>query len=206
MKHSHPSIRFFAVVPLVSALLVGVAVVPRAHAKKATVRASWDEAASIHESGDFTPGVQVFLKSSERLQGRLAGMTPSGLRLQRKGSETVIARNDVRAIRFVSRKKAGRRNRVLALAAGVPAGFFAGAGVAAGVSNICCDLRKLGPTELIMYGTWAGIQYALYKIGARADRGVLLVVLDESGTEASGSDRSPQNSFRLSDPPAAGAR
>lgn len=206
MQHSHPSIRSSTLVPLVSLLLVGVAAVPCAHAKKATVRASWDEATSIHESGDFTPSVQVFLQSSERLQGRLAGMTPSGLRLQRKGSETVIARNDVRAIRFVSRKKAGRRNRLIALVAGVPAGFFGGAAVAARVSNICCDVRKLGPTELIMYGTRGGIQYALYKLGARADRGVLLVVLDESGTETSGSDRIPQNSFRLSDPLAAGAR
>lgn len=200
MQHSHRSIRFFALVPL----LVGVAAVPHVHAKKTTVHVSWDEAQSIHESGDFRSGVQVFLKSSERLHGKLAGMTPSGLRLQRNRSETVVARNQIRAIRFVSRKTAGRRNRLLALAAGVPAGLFTGAAVAARVSNVCCDFGKLGPTELIMYGTWAGVQYALYRIGALADRGVLLVVLRETGTEASASDQDPTNSLRRSAPAGAG--
>ena len=200
MQHSHRSIPFFALVPL----LVGVAAVPHVHAKKTTVHVSWDEAKSIHASGDFRSGVQVFLKSSERLQGKLAGMTPSGLRLQRNRSETVIARNQIRAIRFVSRKTAGRRNRLLALAAGVPAGFFTGAAVAARVSNVCCDFGKLGATELIMYGTWAGVQYALYKIGALADRGVLLVVLRETGAETSESDQAPEKSLRRSAPAGAG--
>ena len=49
----------------------------------------------------------------------------------------------------------------------------------------------LGPTELIMYGTWAGVQYVLYKIGARADRKVLLVVLRDIGTETSEIDQDP---------------
>lgn len=204
MQHSPRSIRFFTLVPLVASLLVGVAVVPRLHAKKTTVHVSWDEAKSIHASGDFRSGVQVFLRSSERLQGKLAGMTPSGLRLQRNRSETVLARNQIRAIRFVSRKTAGRRNRLLALAAGVPAGLFTGLAVAAGVSNVCCDFGKLGPTELIMYGTWAGVQYALYKIGALADRGVLLVVLRETGAETSESDQAPENSLRRSAPAGAG--
>lgn len=206
MQHSHRSIQSFALVPLVSSLLVGVAVVPRVHAKKTTVQVSWDEAKSIHDSGDFRSGVQVFLKSSERLQGKLATITPSGLRLQRNRSETVIARNQIRAIRFVSRKTAGRRNRLLALAAGVPAGLFTGAAVAARVSNVCCDFGKLGPTELIMYGTWAGVQYALYRIGALADRGVLLVVLREAGSDTSESDQSPKDSVHRPDRTNAGVK
>lgn len=185
MKRFPRPIRTFELVPLVLSLLAGVAVAPYAHAKKTTVRVGWDEAMSIHENGDFRPGVQVVLKSSERVNGRLAGMTASGLRLQRQGAETLIARNEIHAIRFVSRKMAGWRNRTIALAGGVPAGLFAGLGVAAGVSNVCCDFGKLGPTELIMYGTWAGIQYVLYRIGARADRQVLLVVLQENGTDES---------------------
>ena len=191
MKHSPRSSLSFALVPLISSLLVGVAVVPHAHAKKTTVRVSWDEARSIHESGDFRSGVQVFLKTSQRLQGKLAGITADGLRLKRKGSETLIPRNEIHAIRLVSRQMAGRRNRLIALAAGVPAGLFAGAGVAASLSSDCCDFGKLGPTELIMYGTWAGVQYLLYKIGARADRQILLVVLRDTGTETAGIDQDP---------------
>ena len=191
MTHFPRSILSFALVPLVTSLLVGVAVAPRAHAKKTTVRVSWDEARSMHESGEFRSGVQIFLKTSQRLQGRLAGITADGLRLQRKGSEALIPRNEIHAIRLVSRQMAGRKNRLIALAAGVPAGFFAGAAVAASVSNDCCDFGKLGPTELIMYGTWAGVQYVLYKIGARADRHVLLVVLGDIGTETAEIDRDP---------------
>ena len=191
MTHFPRSILSFALVPLISALLVGVAVVPPAHAKKTTVRVSWDEARSIHESGDFRSGVQIFLKTSQRLQGKLAGITADGLRLQRKGSETLIPRNEIHAIRLVSRQMAGRRNRLIALAAGVPAGLFAGAGVAASLSSDCCDFGKLGPTELIMYGTWAGVQYLLYKIGARADRQILLVVLRDTGTETAEIDQDP---------------
>ena len=177
-------------------LATAMLVVPVCLAKKTTVRVSWDEARSIHESGDFRTGVQVFLKTSQRLQGKLAGITADGLRLQRKGSETLIPRNEIHAIRLVSRQLAGKKNRLIALAAGVPAGLFAGAGVAASLSNDCCDFRKLGPTELIMYGTWAGVQYVLYKIGARADRRVLLVVLRDIGTEPSDIDHDPPNSFQ----------
>lgn len=204
MKRFPRPIRIFALTPLVTALLVCVAVVPRVHAKKTTVRVSWDEAKSMHESGDFRSGVRIILKSSERVNGKLAGITASGLRLRRQASETLIARDEIHAIRFVSRKMAGWRNRTIALAGGVPAGLFAGLGVAAGVSNVCCDFGKLGPTELIMYGTWAGIQFVLYKIGARADRETLLVVLHETGTETSESDQRPKNSLLPSDRTSAG--
>lgn len=204
MNHVPRPIRIFALAPLVCSLLVCTAVVPRVHGKKTTVRVSWDEAKAIHENGDFRSPVRVVLKSSKRVNGRFAGMTASGLRLQRQGSETLIARNEIHAIRFVSREMAGWRNRTIALAGGVPAGLFAGLGVAAGVSNVCCDFGKLGPTELIMYGTWAGIQLVLYRIGARADREILLVVLHETGIETSESAQRPKNPLLPSDRTSAG--
>lgn len=179
--------------PSMIVLAAAMLAVPVCLAKKATIRMSWDKARTTHESGDFRSRVRVFLKTSQHLQGTLAGMTASGLRLQRQGSETLIPRNEIHSIRFVSRQMSGWNNRLIALAGGVPAGLFAGYGVAALSSNTCCEFGKLGPTELILYGTWAGVQYVLYKIGARADRGVLHVVLYEIGTDTSEPDQNPSN-------------
>ena len=85
---------------LVAALLA----VPAASAKTVSVEVPWEKARTIIAEGDFRPKIRVELQSSERLKGKLAGTTDAGLRLKSRGTETSIAREEIRTIRLRPRK------------------------------------------------------------------------------------------------------
>ena len=159
---------------------VALLVVPAGRAKTAVVRASWEEAAAMLNGGDSRPKIRVELKSAERVKGKLVEATGAGLRLEQRGSETLIAREDIRTVRFAPRKATRSKNRLLGLLAGIPAGF----GAAFIASFACCFAdgtsggEALGTT--VFLGTWTAVSYGFYKLGARFDRGFVLFVLGES--------------------------
>ena len=175
------------------ALLLAAALlaVPAASAKTVSVEVPWEKARTIIAEGDFLPKIWVELHSSERLKGKLIEATGTGLRLvrlryetkiaksgsgrrqsarrfERQDTETLIERKEIRTIRLRPRKTTRYKYRLLGLLGGIPpgaisVGFFGG---------------YLGSVL-----AWA-VSYWFYKLGARADRGTVLIVLDESAPDA----------------------
>ena len=167
---------------LVAALLA----VPAASAKTVSVEVPWEKARTIIAEGDFLPKIWVELQSSERLKGKLAGTTDAGLRLKSRGTETSIAREEIRTIRLVPRKTARTKNRWLGLLAGIPAGY--GAGILVAKTTICGgNLGECGVTAgyTVIIATLIAVSYWFYQRGARADRGAVLIVLDERAPDSS---------------------
>ena len=79
-------------------------------------------------------------------------------------------------MRFVPRKPRTKKHRILAAFGGIPVGILAGLGVVA----LCCDVDR-SASLAAFHLTWAGIQVLLYALGAKADRGRLDVVVQDSG-------------------------
>lgn len=151
-------------------------------AKTVVVKAGWKETRSTLAQPDFRLKLQIQLKSNRKMKGVVTGTTSAGLRLERKGSETFIERTEIHSIRLVPRKASSRRNRVLALAGGVPAGL----GVALGTWHVGCAVAGgCGePPDPVgsagFYVVLVTVPVLLYRLAARADRGALLIILDES--------------------------
>ena len=184
------------------ALLLAAALlaVPAASAKTVSVEVPWEKARTIIAEGDFLPKIWVELHSSERLKGKLIEATGTGLRLvrlryetkiaksgsgrrqsarrfERQDTETLIERKDIRTIRLRPRKTTRYKYRLLGLLGGIPAGFGAGA-FSAGTS------ASGGQAAVVFFGALIAVPYGFYKLGARADRGAVLIVLDESAPDS----------------------
>ena len=165
-------------------LVASLLAVPAGHAKTVVVRAGWEEARAMLAGGEYRPKVRVELQSSERVKGEFIEATGAGLRLAGKGYETRFAREDIRAIRLVPRKAKRFRYRLLGLLGGIPAGFGAGFVVAA--ATACggdIDRCNVAAADTILVIALIAIPYGFYKLGARADRGAVLVVLDEGAAQ-----------------------
>ena len=189
---------------LVAALLA----VPAASAKTVSVEVPWEKARTIIAEGDFRPKIRVELHSSERLKGKLIEATGTGLRLgrlryetkiaksgsgrrqsarrfERQDTETLIERKEIRTIRLRPRKTTRYKYRLLGLLGGIPAGFGAGA-----FSSLACCLHDGASASealgaVVFFGVLIAVPYWFYKLGARADRGAVLIVLDESAPDSS---------------------
>ena len=151
------------------------------------------------------------MQSSERLKGKLVGTTDAGLRLmrlryetliaksgspsgrrqssrrfERQDTETLIERKDIRTIRLRPRKTTRNKYRLLGLLAGIPAGFgmvHLGGTVAAGGE---LDYGNGNPIFITAFiATLIAVPYWFYQRGARADRGTVLIVLDEREPDSS---------------------
>ena len=167
---------------LVAALLLAV---PAASAKTVSVEVPWGKARTMLAQGDYRPKIRVELHSSERLKGKLAGTTDTGLRLKSRGTETSIAREDIRTIRLRPRKTTRNKYRRLGLLAGIPAGY--GTGILVAKTTICGgNLGECGVAAgyTVIIATLIPVSYWFYQRGARADRGTVLIVLDESAPDA----------------------
>ena len=185
---------------------------PAASAKTVSVEVPWEKARTIIAEGDFRPKIRVELQSSERLKGKLIEATGTGLRLvrlryetkiaksgspsgrrqsarrfERQDTETLIAREDIRTIRLRPRKTTRYKYRLLGLLGGIPAGFFGGfvGGVLACGGNIESSRCKGAAFITGFIATAIAVPYGFYKLGARADRGTVLIVLDERAPDSS---------------------
>ena len=191
------------------ALLLAAALlaVPAASAKTVSVEVPWEKARTIIAEGDFRPKIRVELQSSERLKGKLAGTTDAGLRLmrlryetkiaksgsgrrqsarrfERQDTETLIERKEIRTIRLRPRKTTRYKYRLLGLLGGIPAGFFGGFFFGAVASG--GDIDRWGrASDTAFIATLIAVPYWFYQRGARADRGTVLIVLDEQAERPS---------------------
>lgn len=151
-------------------------------AKTLTVRAGWEETSAILAQPDYRPTLQIRLKSNKKLKGAVSGTTATGLTFERRGAETLIERTEIHSIKLVPRKASGHRNRVLALAGGIPAGL----GASLGAWNIGCSIvggceeppNPVGAAGF--YAVLVAVPVLLYRLATRADRGALLIILDEN--------------------------
>ena len=159
-------------------------------AKTVVVRARWKATGALLAQPSYRPSLQIQLKSNKMMKGTVSGTTTAGLTLKRKGSETFIERTQIRSIKLVPRKPSGRRNRILALVGGIPAGLVAGLGVwriGCAVAGGCG--KPPDPTGAAgFYAILVAVPVMVYRFAARADRGALLIILDESAPNISMAD------------------
>ena len=169
-------------IPLLVAIIVSSYGPTPLDAKTVVARARWKETRALLTQPDYRPSLQIQLKSSTNMKGTVSGTTTAGLKLKRKGSETFIERTQIRSIKLVPRKASGHRNRILALVGGVPAGLGAGLGVwrvgCAAVGGCGDPPNPIGAAGF--YAVLVAVPVIVYRIAARADRGALLIILDES--------------------------
>ena len=190
---------------LAAALLLAV---PAASAKTVSVEVPWEKARTIIAEGDFRPKIRVELQSSERLKGKLIEATGTGLRLvrlryetkiaksgspsgrrqsarrfERQDTETLIERKEIRTIQLRPRKTTRYKYRLLGLLGGIPAGFFGGFFFGAVASG--GDIDRWGrASDTAFFAALIAVPYWFYKLGARADRGAVLIVLDERAPDS----------------------
>ena len=201
--------RMFLLQKTPALLVAAVLAVPAASAKTVSVEVPWEKARTIIAEGDFRPKIRVELQSSERLKGKLIEATGTGLRLvrlryetkiaksgspsgrrqsarrfERQDTETLIAREDIRTIRLRPRKTTRYKYRLLGLLGGIPAGFFGG--FFFGVVASGGDIDRWGrASDTAFFAALIAVPYWFYKLGARADRGTVLIVLDERAPDSS---------------------
>ena len=166
-------------VVLAAALLI----IPAGRAKTVVVRADWEKARTLLDRGDFRPKIRVELQSSERVKGKLAGTSDADLRLKHQGTETSIAWEDIRTIRLAPLKAKRFRYRLLGLLAGIPAGFGTGLFAAAACCGVLDEVSSRSMALVVFFGALIAVPYGFYELGARADRGAVLIVLDESAAK-----------------------
>ncbi len=181
-------------------LTVVLPAVPAGHAKTVVVRASWEEARAMLAGGEYRPRIRVELQSTERVKGGVIEATAEGLRIAGKGYETRFVREDIRTIRLVPRKAKRFKYRLLGLLGGIPAGF--GAGFFAAFAAACGgDLDRCSAASTVVFaGVLIAVPYGFYRLGARADRGAVLIVLGESTPNSSGSQAEQASSAKEEQP------
>lgn len=115
------------------------------------------------------PPVQIVLQSGERLKGKLAEVTATGLTLNRRGSDTVLDQGDIRKLRITHRTKR-RKYRWLY---GVVGCLVAGAATSAAGEHV--QVHPLLPIGAL--AATIALPMYLYKRGARVDRGTVVIEL-----------------------------
>ena len=183
---------------LLSAALLAV---PSGHAEEAVVRADWVKARAMLTQGEYRPRIAVELKSPKRVtltqdrgefhprnrkevelkpgkwvKGKLIEATGAGLQLVYREHEINFQREDISRIRLVTRSN----NRWTGLVLGIPVGIglaFAAGKAYCGSSGGCGNAEGL----LFLIGVPIAVAYVFHKVvgGKRADRGAVVVVLDE---------------------------
>ena len=123
--------------------------------------------------------------------GSPSGRRQSARRFERQDPETLITRKEIRTIRLRPRKTTRYKYRLIGVLAGIPAGFvvgYAGGVLACGGesanSSIRCRNSTAGTTVAFIAALIAA-PYWFYKLGALADRGTVLIVLDERAPDSS---------------------
>lgn len=167
------------------AVLGAILLTPECLSKTITLSVDWDQARATWEHGDFRASVKVRLRSSEQVRGKLAGITDSGLRIQKRQTETVIPRDQIRMIRLVPRRASSWNKRILAIGGGIPVGLLAAYGGLAICGDIDADSTC---NKTVPYLTWGAAQYLLFRLGAKADRGALILLLPATAPAAANSD------------------
>ena len=109
------------------------------------------------------PPVQIVLQSGERLQGKLAEVTATGLTVTRRGSDTVLHHGDIRQLRITHRTKQNKHRSLFGI------GGFLGVAAATGAAGEYIQVHPLLPIGVL--AAMIGIPIYFCKLGARRSRG-----------------------------------
>ena len=160
----------------IALLLCALLVVPASPAKMTTVRVGGEEARSMLTATSVRPPVRIVLRSGDRLKGMLAEVTAAGLTVTRRGSETVLDQRDIRQLRITHRTKQKRYRWLFAV------GSYLGSLVAVGAAG---EHIQVIPPPVFPYGVLVAITTLpiyFYKMGARVDRGAIVIELVSATT------------------------
>ena len=196
------------------ALLLSVALLaaPAARAETVVVRSDWEKARAMLTQGEYRSRIALDLKSPKRVmvtkgtfydrtrkeielkpstwvKGKFIETTAKDLQILFRSEQISFPVENISRIRLVPLKAERKKNRLVGISGGIPAGILAGVLVA---KVSACSGSECSPGGfLFMLGvTVAAVTFGFYKLGGRADRGEVLVVLDES-TSNKPSDASP---------------
>ena len=189
------------------ALLLSVALLaaPAGRAESVVVRADWQKARAMLTQGEYRPRIAIELKSPKRVtltqnrgefhprsrkevelkpskwvKGKFIEATDAGVQLVFREHEISFMRGEVNKIRLVPLKADRKKKRWHYMWAGIPVGFAAGLLVSLmpcrGDLNECSAGGVLFITGITMVATTFGF----YKLGRRAGRVDVIVVLDDS--------------------------
>ena len=189
------------------ALLLSVALLaaPAIRAEEVVVRTDWVKARAMLTQGEYRPRIAVELKSPQRVtltqdrgefhprkrkevelkpskwvKGKFIQANETDLQVLYRGHEISFTRGEVNRIRLVPLKSDRKKKRWHYMWAGIPVGFAAGLLVSLmpcrGDLGECSAGGVLFITGITMVATTLGF----YKLGGRADRGSVVVVLDEN--------------------------
>ena len=150
-------------------LLCALLLVPASPAKVTSVRVGWEEARRILTAASVRPPVQIVLQSGERLKGKLAEVNATGVTLNRRGADTVLDQGDIRELRITHRTKR-KKNRWL-----YGVGSYLAASAAVGAAGEYVQVHPLLSIGVLVAVIALPIYF--YKIGARVDRGAVVIEL-----------------------------
>ena len=118
--------------------------------------------------GSVRPPIQILLQSGKRLKGKLVEVSAAGLTVKRRGSDTILSHGDIRQIRITHWTTRKKYRWLYGLG-----GYF-GSGAAMGA------LGERIQSPVIFIAAWAFViktTIYFYKLGARADRGAVVIEL-----------------------------
>ena len=166
-----------AVVAVAVCLIVAVPL----HARETVVHLSWHEVQVVVTQAAFLPRIRIWTKvhGQQPIRGQLLEVTGTGLRIARGKAETFLPRDRVHSFRLFPRKATQRRNRTVAAIAAVPVGFGTFLGTWALASKAGLVNESGGGAEALVIPAAFAVPYLIYWAAHKADRGSLLIVLED---------------------------
>ena len=152
-------------------------------AKPVEVEMGWDDMRTAVNHSDFLPNARVRTgpDGSSQVKGRLGRITESGLTIVRNRRPTFFDRDEVHSVRLVPRKASTRRHRQAAaiaaplIGAGACSGFLV---LTCWTANACMEGLSSPPRLAFHVGAlMIGVPYLVYRLAKRADRGSIVIVL-----------------------------
>lgn len=151
-------------------LLCALLIVPASSAKVTDVRVGWEEARHMLTAPSVRPPVQIVMQSGERLKGKLAEVTAMGLTVTRRGSDTVLDQGEIKQLRITHRTTRKKYRWLYGV------GSYIVAGSAARAAGEHLQVHPLLPIGVLV--AVIALPIYLYKIGARVDRGAVVIELE----------------------------
>lgn len=163
-------------------------------AKETVVRLSWQEVRIVAAHAGFLSKVRVRTRvhGQQPIRGKLLEVTGTGLRIAIGSTERFLSRDRLHSFRLFPRKATHRRNRNIAAVAAAPVGFgtFLGTWAVACGAGACSESGG-GAGALVIPAAFA-VPYLIYRAAHKADRGSLLIVLEDRPQQELGSGSTPQ--------------
>lgn len=169
------------IVSVAVAVAVCLIVAVPLHAKETVVHLSWHEVQVVVTQAAFLPRIRIRTKvhGQQPIRGQLLEVTGAGLRIARGNAERFLPRDRIHSFRLFPRKATHRSNRTVAAIAVVPVGFGTLLGTWALASKAGLASESGGGVGALVVPAAFAVPYLIYRAARKADRGSLLIVLED---------------------------